>query len=212
MTNYSPIFKLAIGALWTAGHKPDQAAKFALQRACGTNIDMEDLWATGGHKQAITALRECGYELADDLDLPRGSYDLVKPLPMNHATIPMAGHVARLTGKGWFTMSEGQYVGLQGNLSERRRGFEIANAKGGWHRYGNYISMGCGGPASIGYLDCRNLRPTGETYRLHAWEWIGRPQANGGAYFYLTVPVWEWTPTSDSVDFINADEAETLIP
>lgn len=208
MTTYSPIFRLALGALWTAGHRPDQADKSALRAACGSDPDLNDLYATGGTTQAIAALKRCGYEVTDEDTIPRGSYDLVKPLPLQLPTVPMASHVARLTGKGWSIMKEGSFVGLQGDLTSQQRGYEIANAVGGWHRYGDCITMGNGGPASIAYLDTRRLRPTDETYRLLAWSWIERPQANGGANFYLTVPVWEWTPTTDAADFLSWEDAQ----
>lgn len=207
MTEYSPIYKLALGAVWTAGYRPDEAERNKLRQACGTDIDFEELYHIGGTRQAVTALQACGYDIADNVELKRANYDLLKPLPRPTFHNPMAEHVARLVGKGWFTMAEGQYIGLQGNMIADRRGFEIANARGGWHLAGNRISMGAGGPASIAHLDCQRLKPTNETYRLLVWSWVGRPQANGGANFYLTVPVWEWTPTNDDDDFISDELA-----
>jgi hypothetical protein len=66
--------------------------------------------------------------------------------------------------------------------------------------------MGNGGPASIGYLDARKLRSTGETDRLFAWEFALNPSAHTGVDFWLPVRVWEWS--GDESDFIDWQEAE----
>lgn len=208
MTQYSPIYKLALGALWTAGHHPDTTEKSELRRACGCSIDFDEFWKTAGTTAAIKALESCGYEINPAYAGERGSLDLIKPLPIEHATVPMASHVIRLTGRGWFTLKDGDHLALQGDMTACRRGFTIANAKGSWHRSGNWISMGCGGPSSFSELDCRLLQPTSETYRLLAWQWIGSPQADGGAHFRMTVPIWEWTPSTDAADFLSPEDAE----
>jgi len=211
MMEYSPIFKRALGAVWTAGYRPNYAEKSEIRRACGYSVNIAEIMRNNGAESAIRALETVGYPVASDPDL-RG-FDLVRPLPFIPDSVPMAGHLVRLRGP-WSIMNAGDLAGLQGRIGERRRGFTIANARGGWHcgmnpDRDNYLSMGNGGPASIVELDSRVLHWTGETGRLRAWSWVESPQANGGANFLLTVPVWEWQPAADGSDFLawESDDA-----
>lgn len=206
---YSPIYKKALGAVWTAGFRPTREGKSELKRACGYSIDYRELLQNGGAESAIKALESCGYPIAENPDFK--GYDLLIPQPCPAVSVPMAAHKVRLES-AWSTMKAGQYVALQGALGLPADGFTIANANGGWHAgtdpdRQNYISMGCGGPASILKLHSRVLKPTGEISRLRAWSWIETPCANGGADFLITVPVWSWTPADNETDFLRFEES-----
>jgi hypothetical protein len=95
MTELSPVFKLALGAAWTAGYRPTREEKFALQRACGyfdhakMNAHLGEFVAGGKGSgfdgmrdyfqcEAIRALQASGYPLAE---VPAG-LDLVQPLAL----------------------------------------------------------------------------------------------------------------------------------
>lgn len=209
----NPVFKLALGAVLTAGYRPGSELKHKLQRRCF--FDVARAYDSGDgfdgvrryiESRAIEALKETGYPVAEK---PQG-LDLLRPLiaaPEHKA--PQAGDIVR-AAQPWSLCEE---FALQGVLGEPRRGFTIANRRGGWHvgtdpERRNAASMGNGGPASIGYLDARKLKETGETARLFAWDFAFTPAAHTGVEFLIPVRVWDWS--GDPADFIGWEEAEEL--
>lgn len=214
MSNLSPVFELALGAVWTAGYRPASDAKSELQRACGwfDHRKMNEHIAASGsgfdgmrdyiRQEALGALEKTGYPLAEE---PSG-LDLLRPLPTVAPVgdVPEAPDIVRAVNP-WMGCSE---FALQGMLGARRSGFTIANRNGSWHmgtRFtgGNAVSMGCGGPASIGYLDVSKLRPTDEIDRLQCWDFAFTPAAHTGVHFLVPVRVWEWDGGEASSDFLG---------
>lgn len=210
---YSPIYKRALGAVFSAGYRPDRAARYELQRACGYGYDVAELLRNNGADSAMRALESLGYPIAANPD-PRG-FDLLQPAaPIERPQVPLAGDILQALApwNGWHNVKR---YGLQGPLGIERRGHTIANAGGGWHctvsvetGRESCLSMGNGGPASFGYLDSRYLEFTGETARLRVWSWIGTPCANGGFDWLRPALVWNWTPAADGSDFLGWQEAE----
>lgn len=213
------VFKLALGAVWTAGYRPTMDEKYALRRACGyfdhrkMNAHLGEFTAAGKGSgfdgmrdyfqvEAIRALSESGYPLAET----PARLDLVQPLPLPaRSDVPQAGDIVR-SAKPWSGCSE---FGLQGALGVELPGFTIANRRGGWYvgtdpDRPNYASMGNGGPSSCGRLDARVLIATAEIDRLFCWAFAFTPEAHTGVEFYLPVRVWDW-----SGEWVEEPEAAT---
>jgi hypothetical protein len=212
MSKHGPVFEAALGAVWTAGYRPESSEKHALLRACGW-FDVRKAYEHGPgfdglrdyiRSEALRALTDCGYALAAE---PQG-FDLVQPVNRAPAhAVPQPGDIVR-AAVPWMGCSE---FGLQGVVGEDRRGFTIATRNGGWSTSTKpdrapCYSMGCGGPASIGYLDTEKLRATDQIDRLKVWDFAFTPEAHTGVYFFVPVRVWEWS--SDDGDFLGWEEAE----
>lgn len=212
----SHIFKLALGALWTAGHAPGYAAKSALRRACpypSSREEWDAMMADCGVAAATAALEACGY-LTKAPEHP-SSLDLVQPIaaPAPRVPhIPQAGDMVRCAPFWW--MRDCTEVRLQGELGLQRRGYTIANHVGGWsmtrpdpEKRRRFVSMGNGGPSSIMYLDARRLRPTDERMLVRVWDFAFNPEAHNGVDYLVDVPVWEWDASEG--DFLGWEAAET---
>ncbi|GEA16717.1 hypothetical protein E308F_29630 [Moorella sp. E308F] len=50
-----------------------------------------------------------------------------------------------------------------------------------------------GGPGTIA-TPVSELKPTNETIQLKVWRWKDIPREAGGEEYFVTVPIWEWSP------------------
>lgn len=210
---FSPVYRRALGAVFTAGYRPDRAGRNEIRRACGWRFDIGEHLRNSCAESAMAALESVGYRLASNPDLR--SFELLEPASMPaRPIVPLAGDIVAAAAP-WSGYDDVREFGLQGATHCERRGYTIANKAGGWHVSVDVdsgcersLSMGNGGPASIGYLDSRHLKFTGQAGRLRVWSWIATPCANGGFDWIRPGLVWSWNPAADGSDFIDWQQAE----
>ena len=230
MEGLNPVYKLALGALWTSGRdlpgfdKETRHDRHALQTACGgprVPNDFAQFLRDGGAREAARALEGMGFPLSDIgqalatagdgerwREAGRSAADVLTmlepaelPAPSIFAT---AGDVVEL-GQPWQGLDR---VTLQGRRGQCRVANTFANPGGGWHygRASHVLSMGNGGPASLSYIDLRAAVPTGETCLQRVWSFESTPRAHTGVDWALRVPVWR----IDAPAFLDYEEAEEL--
>lgn len=201
--NYHPAFKLALGALWTAGHTPGFAERNALLSAVGSSKSMspDDI-----RRQAAAALTKLGYAIAPN---PTG----IRLLPKARDVVPLdgppsPGHAVRLTGE--FLVPKGGLMHLQGCIGDPRRGHCLA-APGSWtcvFSGGNrHVSLSAGGPATIQAVDTARFQQTDDVTTLRVWDFAFSPEADGAVPFEIDVPVFEWDgDRRDTISYPKADQ------
>lgn len=185
MTN--PLFKLAMGALWTAGHRPGNKAvlhlafRFAGKTPALAKLERDDqirsvLGAEYDLDPAGSGLRIV--TLLKDRDGPRGD-----------DARPMAGHLVE-TGDLWLVPE----VRLEGYHGTDEVSYSLGNRVGFWTgqpKARGMFTLSGGGPASIIKVSTANLVSTGRTAWLSQSDYPGLPQANGKVDWLVEVPIWQ---------------------
>jgi hypothetical protein len=116
---------------------------------------------------------------------------------------PLPGDVVRVRvrvrGDGHYAARNGELAVVDGAGSLARPGEVMVTLKASAFRgpaspydEGRVIVDNSGGPCPI--IPVTDLRPTGESLDHWFWRWRCSPQADGGVYYRVRVPVWEWEP------------------
>jgi len=188
---YTHAFKLALGALWTAGHDPDNKARNDLLDRCA-NLYLPTREAIAD--KAISELDAMGYELAENPD----GYRLLKPvrdiIPQNAP--PSPGHGVRTYGSPVF--KDGEIVFIEGDIGDIRRAYTLTARIGiSCMTYScdpetHSFRLSCGSGHLTTPLNTRNFQKTQETTDVLVWRFAFTPEADAGVYFLLKAPVWSY--------------------
>lgn len=196
MTLSDLVYRTALSALWSAGHRPSRSQRINMQSKSWRHSPAAD-WPLDPKAMSTAAcglLREFGYDAR-----PSGHVHEMLPevdTVLRHS--PAAGHAVRIVGEGgWMGVKPGDLMTLSSNGDRGRlhigRGHHYMTEEGS-------VSLSSGGPGSMIGLRTGVLGRTDETVRMGFWRFHGLPEANGGVEFSRPVPVWTWDGSESSFD------------
>jgi len=201
MAKYSNAFNLALGALWTAGHRPTLKEKSALLSLTGYGDRYRPYDDT--QNRALEALTKLGYRLTD---VP-SEYDLVEKVAdiVPQDGPPTAGHSVLLSdtpaAKRLSILNPNILFTLQGEIGQQKTGFALARTNQGWtcsfsswreDTDRRFVSLSCGGPSTIGSYATERFVKTDRNVRHQVWDFAFTPEAHTACYFETTSPIWLW--------------------
>lgn len=201
MSGREPIFEDASGAVyhWTGRRRQVRAGDVAAATSClihphclGRTEPITPVVIHVTDENAATvgcALILAPGEMEEAHELSRALQGERDPLP---------GDVVRVRGDRYYAAKDGE-LAVIGASPLADAGEVMATLKASAFRGpptpysdGPVIVSNSGGPCPI--IPVKDLRATGTSVEHWFWRWRSSPQADGGLYYRVRVPVWEWEP------------------
>lgn len=115
--------------------------------------------------------------------------------------VPMPGDAVRVVNvrDGGALLRDGQIGIMEGKVGEVRDEYLTIFAYSAFRGRSSGCScdkdkpeyVSCSGGPGL-FVPHEWLKDTGENQEVHFWRWRDMPRADGGEYYKLSVPLWEW--------------------